>query len=515
MRPQESADAALRPPSLKNLLEVHIAKLKGVVAPVPSMQARRMEMEKIEADSLTSMAAAAAETVPPTASASAAYRIIDDLAIKSLPALAKQLGRNSDETAPAHAERVGAALEGFLGGARRLASTACGLGTRKTDFAEANWPKARIEKLCASAKDRNIGPTAPRTRSIRVLQTADEMCVLPNADADHLCVFLATRGETFERIATTAQRQADLQGKLEVGAANAALSRFRHRLNENESAPEKQGPSMSRRREIAAVQEAFALREVAAAYERLLRGMHATLSTLGTYHVALASRFDESEVLHSGPSPLAAASWIESSVRSYAHALERCAVASSPPLNLFEAGAGDGSAPPGMEGGSPLSPASIDQLLARVAAALGEAPPASTSAISASAVFSPKYSAHSPTLLSSSASRRPTRWPTSSTDGGSTKAGTGTAPTQAFYPSSSSAVRQASSGVICELLFGARTLRLRGNAADRVQGEMLRLTFKLLPASLRLPSLSTPTTMVRGTETQLGYDDKLTFSSGE
>ena len=81
--------------------------------------------------------------------------------------------------------------------------------------------------------------------------------------------------------------------------------------------------------------------------------------------------------------------------------------------------------------------------------------------------------------------------------------------------SSSSAARQASSGVICELLFGARTLRLRGNAADRVQGEMLRLTFKLLPASLRLPSLSTPTTMVRGTETQLGYDDKLTFSSGE
>ena len=470
-----------------------------------------MEMDQIEADSLTSMAAAAAEAVPPTASASAAYRIIDDLTIKSLPALAKQLGRNSDETAAAHAERVGVALEGFLGAARRLASTACGLGTRKTDFAEANWPKACIEKFCASAKIEARPPNAPfhprATDSSRVELVA-------NNRADHLCVFLATRGETIERIATTAQRQADLQGKLEVGAANAALSRFRRRLNENESAPEKQGPSMSRRREIAAVQEAFALREVAAAYERLLRGMHATLSTLGSHHVALARRFDESEVLHSGPSPLAAVSWIESSVHAYAHALERCAVASSPPLNLFEAGPSDGSAAPSMEGASPLSPASIDQLLARVAVALGEAPPASTSAKSASAKFSQTHSAHPPTLLSAS-SRRPTRWPTLIADGGKASAGTGTASSQAFYPASSSAARQASSGVVCELRFGARTLRLRGNAVDRAQGEMLRLTFELLPTYLRLPSLSTPTTMVRGTEIQLGYDDKLTFSSGE
>ena len=484
---QRSVERVLQPPTLRHLLETHIAKLRGL--PPPAIQPtgpRKGELDQKEEETLTAAALTAAEKVKAPQSAAAAEKILDDLSVKSIPALAKQLRRQSGESAAAHTERVSGALDDILSGARRLASTACGLGTRKNDFSEAAWPKARIEKLY------------------------------------HLCVLLATRAEAYEQMTTAAQRYVDLQGRLEAAAKDATLSRMRRRLNEAERATERQGApsSVARRRELAAVQEAFALREVTAAYERLMRGMHATLSTLGAHHVALASRFDESEVLHTGPSPLAQAGWVEHSVAAYGRALERCAVASAPPLDLFEGGASEGLELDGGRGGgrggvqsSPLSPASIDELRAAVAVALGEPPPASSSALSAStsrprrwpsSTLAPATASRSPGLHG----RHPSRW---------AEAGRSTvnAPpiSASDAPDPDSVHRQASSGAPCSLQISARTLRLRGDTLDRAHGEMLRLSFRLLPASLRLPTLATPTEKVRDVEIQLGYDEQITFAS--
>ena len=100
-------------------------------------------------------------------------------------------------------------------------------GSKRVDFNADNWPRARIEKLW------------------------------------HLAALLEARGDVAQRIALAAQRQLALQTKLETAAATAALGRYRRRYAEAK-AP-KAAPPLGRRREIAAVQEAFALREVAAA----------------------------------------------------------------------------------------------------------------------------------------------------------------------------------------------------------------------------------------------------------
>ena len=161
----------------------------------------------------------------------------------------------------------------------------------------------------------------------------------------------------------------------------------------------------------------------------------------------------------------------------------------------------------------PLSPASIDELRAAVAVALGEPPPASSSALSAStsrprrwpsSTLAPATASRSPGLHG----RHPSRW---------AEAGRSTvnAPpiSASDAPDPDSVHRQASSGAPCSLQISARTLRLRGDTLDRAHGEMLRLSFRLLPASLRLPTLATPTEKVRDVEIQLGYDEQITFAS--
>ena len=305
---QRSVERVLQPPTLRHLLETHIAKLRGL--PPPAIQPtgpRKGELDQKEEETLTAAALTAAEKVKAPQSAAAAEKILDDLSVKSIPALAKQLRRQSGESAAAHTERVSGALDDILSGARRLASTACGLGTRKNDFSEAAWPKARIEKLY------------------------------------HLCVLLATRAEAYEQMTTAAQRYVDLQGRLEAAAKDATLSRMRRRLNEAERATERQGApsSVARRRELAAVQEAFALRRG----DRCVRAADAR-DARDTLNARSASRSLGKSIrrvggaAHTGPSPLAQAGWVEHSVAAYGRALERCAVASAPPLDLFEGGVG-------------------------------------------------------------------------------------------------------------------------------------------------------------------------------
>ena len=191
-----SVEEALRPPTLRNLLEFQIGKLKGSAPPLASLLTRKLEMGGAEATALTGDLAASVEAAPASSSTASALAALDEISVKSLANLADELTRKPDESGAAHTERVGVALEALIAGGRRLAATTCGLSGRRTDFSEANWPKARIEKLY------------------------------------HLCALLSLSGEVHERIAAAALQRVDLQRRLEVAAASATLSRYRRRLNE-------------------------------------------------------------------------------------------------------------------------------------------------------------------------------------------------------------------------------------------------------------------------------------------
>ena len=97
---------------------------------------------------------------------------------------------------------------------------------------------------------------------------------------------LAAYGEGSRRAALAAQQQVSLERRLESAASASAVRRYRQRLAQSRDTMAE--PAVGRKREMAAVQEAFALREVAAAYERLLYGMHGTLRAVATAHGALA-----------------------------------------------------------------------------------------------------------------------------------------------------------------------------------------------------------------------------------
>ena len=456
---------ALKPPTLKSLLEAHLARAASKKPPAISATSKRVEFAtKADEEAMLQKVGTAAT------SADAARQMLDELNVRSLPQMVQQLTKNTDEKSDAHAERIRSALDATVETAHKILNSGC--GAKRNDFHHDYWPQKRIEKLW------------------------------------HLATLLAARGDVSQRTALVATQQLALQAKLETGAASASLGRYRRRLAEARQPVTV--PPLGRRREMAAVQEAFALREVVASYEKLMRGMHHTLEQLAAEHAALSQRLDQSEVLHPGPSPLQASARIGRSIAMYGQAVKLCAVVDAPPLGVVDAA-------DGATADAPLAPASVDKLRAAVAAALGES---GGDLLSLSA---PSFGVTSSSVRSDRGWSR--RLQTSASSG--TPRGT-SASLQSPLPAASplsvppalgtetTTRRRDASAVrgVCEISISARLLRLKGDLAQRVRDENIRLSFRLMPSTLRLPALSTPTQTVRGrAEIELGFDDRITLSA--
>ena len=239
------------------------------------------------------------------------------------------------------------------------------------------------------------------------------------------------------------------------------------------------------------------MREVAASYERLLHGMCATLQVVASQHLELVARFDESEVLHPGPSPVAVAERIRQSAHAYHEAVEQCTLATAP-LPSSGSGVPHGAALRASgtrSAAGALSPAHIQNLRAVVASALGE--PTTSTPFEVG-----------PTAAATHGEYRSRDAMHTRTPVGGGLAASGQGDHSMRFPSGSSTLSE-----VHELRISLHTLRLRGTIADQAQGEGVRVSISLLPASLRLPMLTTPTQGLRGKELQLNYDERLTFSS--
>ena len=294
------------------------------------------------------------------------------------------------------------------------------------------------------------------------------------------------------------------------------------------------------------MREAFALKEVASQYERLLHGMQATLRELATSHVALAARMDASVTLQPGRSHAEAAAWVETALGGYTHALRHCrAVSAPPPITPAAAAAAAAAASVGgvmtdamsdadadrLGGASPLSPAAVQKLREAVSVALGERPAlsASTSARARGGASLAALAAASPTAAAAAAvdprtsttRRSRNRWAANAAAAAASAAGSGgdfsgdAASSFAAFerqPNASS-MRDELSGAVAAIALSARKLRLRPAAALRVYGQGVKLRLTVLPASLRLPPLTTPAQALKSAELELGYDERLTFST--
>ena len=186
-RSMQRTTSALAPPSLRSLVEMHVAKLRGVPPPLLSGASSRLEPDAKQEEALLTAAAAAAEGV-------AAMKLkqvlpkLDELVIKPLPALLKAQARKADESAHEHAARARKAVEGLTHG---LSALSHGALASKSDFSHEHWPPQRIEKLY------------------------------------HGMALLSARAEASDQIARAAQHQLALQAALESAGARLSLSRYR------------------------------------------------------------------------------------------------------------------------------------------------------------------------------------------------------------------------------------------------------------------------------------------------
>ena len=204
---------ALKPPTLKSLLEAHLARAASKKPPAISATSKRVEFAtKADEEAMLQKVGTAAT------SADAARQMLDELNVRSLPQMVQQLTKNTDEKSDAHAERIRSALDATVETAHKILNSGC--GAKRNDFHHDYWPQKRIEKLW------------------------------------HLATLLAARGDVSQRTALVATQQLALQAKLETGAASASLGRYRRRLAEARQPVTV--PPLGRRREMAAVQEAFA-----------------------------------------------------------------------------------------------------------------------------------------------------------------------------------------------------------------------------------------------------------------
>ena len=186
-RSMQRTTSALAPPSLRSLVEMHVAKLRGVPPPLLSGASSRLEPDAKQEEALLTAAAAAAECVA-SMTLKQVLPKLDELVIKPLPALLKAHARKADESAHEHAARARKAVEGLTHG---LSALSHGALASKSDFSHEHWPPQRIEKLY------------------------------------HGMALLSARAEASDQIARAAQHQLALQAALESAGARLSLSRYR------------------------------------------------------------------------------------------------------------------------------------------------------------------------------------------------------------------------------------------------------------------------------------------------
>lgn len=471
----KAAGATLQPPTLRSLLRAHVAL------------SNRQPLPPLTTDGTETPDAVAMEAATAAAKAHSGpgllWDVFDALHPKPLHKLTVALARRSAESEGEHAERTRRAMQALLDGADALSTTV----PSKADFAHDSWPRERIERLW------------------------------------HLCSFVTDHARQERRAAHAAVSEAAyVLGRLNHGRA-AASERTRRRLREAAHPeavhPEKaahDGRTEQRRVELILAQDAYALREVAASYERLMRGMLGTMHRLVADHLTLATLCDQSEVLMAGQgSPVARAAWAGPALARYANALQHATASGAPPPtfkprpNWVPAPAASSAKPPSLE------PEYLSTLSDAVSAALGE-----------------------PKLVAPKSAGRPQRsgrWGADDStdprlasvdDSTPNLTGRGDAPELAALSESSEALpgRMGALANLAEVSetaaagtarrggtphfidLSARKLRLLPELSGRIKAESLKLLLALRPLALRLPALSTPGQAAVGGTLNFGYD---------
>ena len=131
---------ALKPPTLKSLLEAHLARAASKKPPAISATSKRVEFAtKADEEAMLQKVGTAAT------SADAARQMLDELNVRSLPQMVQQLTKNADEKSDAHVERIRGALDATVETAHKILNSGC--GAKRNDFHHDYWPQKRIEKL--------------------------------------------------------------------------------------------------------------------------------------------------------------------------------------------------------------------------------------------------------------------------------------------------------------------------------------------------------------------------------